>query len=70
MVLLENKQTTLAENGENLVSAQPRIRTQSQGLKVQKFNKRPGRLWNKHGILRKQPTFRDSTIGKSLRNDV
>ena len=41
-VLLQNKNTTLiAENGENLITAQPRISAHSQGPK---FNKRPGRL--------------------------
>ena len=47
IVLLQNKHTSLAENGENLISAQPRIIThleQAPTLKVQKFNKRPGRL--------------------------
>ena len=41
IVLLQNKHTTLPENGENLISAQPRINAHSQGPK---FNKRPGRL--------------------------
>ena len=39
--------TTLAENGENLISAQPRISAhleKAPTLKVQKFNKRPRRL--------------------------
>ena len=47
IVLLQNKHTTLAENGENLISAQPRISANLKyvpTLKVQKFNKRPGRL--------------------------
>ena len=53
IALLQNKHTTLVENGENLISAQPRISAQSRisahlelapTLKVQKFNKRPGRL--------------------------
>ena len=33
-VLLQNKHTTLAENGENLISAQPRISAHSQGPKI------------------------------------
>ena len=33
-VLLQNKHTTLAENGENLISAQPRISTHFQGPKI------------------------------------
>ena len=47
IVLLQNKHTTIAENGENLISAQPRISANLEyvpTLKVQKFNKRPGRL--------------------------
>ena len=47
IVLLQNKHTTLAENGENLISAQLRISAHLQKaptLKVQKFNKRRGRL--------------------------
>ena len=42
IVLLQNKRTTLAENAESLISAQPRINAHSQ--QVQKFNKHPGRL--------------------------
>ena len=45
--LLQNKHTTLAENVENLTSAQPRISAHlklAPTLKVQKFNKRLGRL--------------------------
>ena len=37
----------LTENGENVISAQPRIGAQLEyvpTLKVQKLNKRPGRL--------------------------
>ena len=37
----------LTENGENVISAQPRISAHLEyapTLKVQKFNKRPGRL--------------------------
>ena len=34
IVLLQNKHTTLAENGENLISAQPRISAHSQGPKI------------------------------------
>ena len=41
IVLLQNKHTTLPENGENLISAQLE---ETPTLKVQKFNKRPGRL--------------------------
>ena len=33
IVLLQNKHTTLAEDGENLISAQPRINAHSQGPK-------------------------------------
>ena len=47
IVLLQNKHTTLAENVENLISAQPRISAHlklAPTLKVQKFNKRLGRL--------------------------
>ena len=48
IVLLQNKHTSLAENGENLISAQPRISAHLElapTLKIQKFNKRPaGRL--------------------------
>ena len=47
IVLLQNKHTTLAENVENLISAQPRISARlklAPTLNVQKFNKRPGRL--------------------------
>ena len=33
-VLLQNKHTTLAENGENLISAQPRISAHFQGPKI------------------------------------
>ena len=38
---------SLTENGENLISAQPRISAHLEWaptLKVQKLNKRPGRL--------------------------
>ena len=42
IVLLQNKHTTLAENGENLISAHPRMGAHSQGPK--KLNKRPGLL--------------------------
>ena len=41
IVLLQNKHTTLAENVENLISAHLEL---APTLKVQKFNKRPGRL--------------------------
>ena len=34
IVLLQNEHTTLAENGENLISAQPRISAHSQGPKI------------------------------------
>ena len=34
IVLLQNKHTTLAENGENLISAQPRISAHYQGPKI------------------------------------
>ena len=34
IVLLQNKHTTLAENGENLISAQPRISAHSQGPNI------------------------------------
>ena len=34
IVLLQNKHTTLAENGENLISAHPRISAHSQGPKI------------------------------------
>ena len=34
IVLLQNKHTSLAENGENLLSAQPRIGAHSQGPKI------------------------------------
>ena len=34
IVLLQNKHTSLAENGENLISAQPRISSHSQGPKI------------------------------------
>ena len=46
IVLLQNKHTTLAENVENLLRAQPRISAHLElapTLKVLKFNKRPGR---------------------------
>ena len=33
-VLLQNKHTTLAENGENLISAQPRISAHFQGPRI------------------------------------
>ena len=33
-VLLQNKHTTLAKNGENLISAQPRISAHFQGPKI------------------------------------
>ena len=33
IVLLQNKHTTLAENGENLISAQPRISAHPKGRK-------------------------------------
>ena len=41
IVLLQNKHTTLAENVENLISAHLKL---APTLKVQKFNKRLGRL--------------------------
>ena len=47
IVLLQNKHTTLAENGENLRAAQPRKSAhleQAPSPLVQKFNKRPGQL--------------------------
>ena len=47
IVLLQNKHTTLAENVENLISAQPWINAHlklAPTLKVQKFNKHLGRL--------------------------
>ena len=34
IVLLQNKHTTLAENGENSRSAQPRMSAHSQGPKI------------------------------------
>ena len=34
IVFLQTKHTTLAENGENLISAQPRIRAHLQGPKI------------------------------------
>ena len=34
IVLLQNKHTSLAENGENLISTQPRISAHSQGPKI------------------------------------
>ena len=34
VVLLQNKNTTLAENGEYLISAQPQISAHSQGPKI------------------------------------
>ena len=34
IVLLQNKYPTLAENGENLISAQPRISAHSKGPKI------------------------------------
>ena len=34
IALSQNNQTTLAENGENLISAQPRISAHSQGPKM------------------------------------
>jgi len=34
IVLLQNKHTTLTENGENLISAQPRISAHSQDPKI------------------------------------
>ena len=34
IVLLQNKHATLAENGENLISAQPRISAHSQCPKI------------------------------------
>ena len=46
IVLLQNNHTTLAENVENLIRAQPRISARLElapTLKVLKFNKRPGR---------------------------
>ena len=33
-VLLQNKHTELAENGENLISAHPRLNAHSQGPKI------------------------------------
>ena len=33
-VLLQNEHTSLVENGENLISAQPRISAHSQGPKI------------------------------------
>ena len=33
-VLLQNKHATLAENGENLIIAQPRVSARSQGPKI------------------------------------
>ena len=50
IVLLQNEQTILAKNGENLISAQPPMSAhleQAPTLKVQKFNKRPGRFNNR-----------------------
>ena len=41
IALLQNKHTTLDENGENLISAHLEL---APTLKVQNFNKRPGRL--------------------------
>ena len=41
IVLLQNKHTTLVENGENSIRAKPRFSAHTQG---QKFGKRPGRL--------------------------
>ena len=41
IVLLQNKHTILAENVENLISAHLKL---APTLKVQKFNKRLGRL--------------------------
>ena len=46
-IRVKNKHTTRAENVENLISAQPRISANLElapTLKVQEFNKRPGRL--------------------------
>ena len=46
IVLLQIIHITLAENGENSISAQPQINAlleYAPTLKVQKFNKRPGR---------------------------
>ena len=34
IVLLQNKRTTLAENAETLINAQPRISAHSQGPKI------------------------------------
>ena len=34
IALLQNKHTTLAENGENLIIKQPRISAHSQGPKI------------------------------------
>ena len=34
IVLLQNENTLLVENGENLISAQPRISAHSQGPKI------------------------------------
>ena len=34
IVLLQNKHTSLAENGENLISAQPRMSAHPQGPKI------------------------------------
>ena len=34
IILLQNKHTSLAENGEILISAQPRISAHSQGPKI------------------------------------
>ena len=53
IVLLQNKHTTLAENVENLIRAQPRISAHLElapTLKVLKFNKRPGRQSSKYVI--------------------
>ena len=41
VALLQNKHTRLAENGENLISAHLKL---APTLKIQKCNKRPGRL--------------------------
>ena len=41
IALLQNNHTTFAENGENLISTHLEL---APTLKVQKFNKRPGRL--------------------------
>ena len=46
-IFSQKRDLLLAENDENLVSAQPRISAHlkyAPTLKVQKFNKRPGRL--------------------------